>query len=55
MNNYSKKKKKKKENRVYLVVQWLRTHMPMQGTQVESLVQEYTACCGAAKALHHNY
>ena len=31
------------------MVQWLRTHLPMQGTQVRSLVQEDSACCGATK------
>ena len=38
-----------------LVVQWLRIHLPMQGTQVRSLVQEDPTCCGATKPVHHNY
>ena len=35
--------------RISLVIQWIRIHLLMQGTQVWSLVQE------AAKPLHHNY
>ena len=27
-----------------LVVQWTRIHLPMQGTQVQSLVQENSTC-----------
>ena len=38
-----------------LVVQWLRIHLPMQGTRVWSLVQEDPTCCGATKPVHHNY
>ena len=34
-----------------LVVQWLRIHQPMQGTQVQSLVREDSTCHGAAKLL----
>ena len=30
-----------------LVVQWLRIHLPMQGTQVQSLAWEDRTCCGA--------
>ena len=37
-----------------LVVQWLRIHLPMQGTLVRSLVLEDTRCLGAAKSVHHN-
>ena len=32
-----------------LVVQWLRICLPMQGTQVQSLVQEDSTCCKATK------
>ena len=39
----------------FLVVQWLRIHLSMRGTQVWSLVQEDSTCCGATKPLHHNY
>ena len=38
-----------------LVAQWLRIHLPMQGTWVRSLVQEDATCHGAAKPVHHNY
>ena len=38
-----------------LVVQWLRIHLPMQGTQVRSLVQEDLTCHGATKPMRHNY
>ena len=38
-----------------LVAQWLRLRLPMQGTQVRSLVQEDPTCCGATKPVHHNY
>ena len=32
-----------------LVVQWLRICLPIQGTQVRSLVQEDSTCCKATK------
>ena len=32
-----------------LVAQWLRIHLPTQGAQVWSLVQEDPTCCGATK------
>ena len=38
-----------------LVAQWLRIRLPMQGTQVQALVQEDATCCGATKPVHHNY
>ena len=38
-----------------LVAQWLRIHLPMQGTQVQALVREDPTCCGATKPVHHNY
>ena len=37
------------------VVQWLRIHLPMQGTQVQALVQEDPTCHGAAKPVRHSY
>ena len=37
------------------MAQWLRICLPVQGTRVPSLVQEDPACCGAAKAVRHNY
>ena len=38
-----------------LVVQWLRIHLPMQGTRVRSLVGEDPTLCGATKPMRHNY
>ena len=32
-----------------LVVHWLRIHLAMQGTPVQSLVREDPTCCGATK------
>ena len=40
----------------FLVAQWLRICLPMQGTWVESLVQELRYhMLGASKPMHHNY
>ena len=38
-----------------LVAQWLRIHLPMQGTQVRALAREYPTCRRATKPVHHNY
>ena len=39
-----------------LVVEWIRIHMPMQGIQVQPLIQEDPTCRqGATKPKHHNY
>ena len=38
-----------------LVAQWLRIRLPVQGTQVQALVQEDPTCCGATKPVRHNY
>ena len=38
-----------------LVTQWLRIHLPMQGTRVRALVREDPTCHGATKTVHHNY
>ena len=38
-----------------LVAQWLRIHLPMQGTRVRSLVREDPTCRGATKSVRHNY
>ena len=38
-----------------LVVQWLRIRLPVQGTQVQALVQGDPTCCGATEPVHHNY
>ena len=31
----------------FLMAQWLRIRLPMQGTRVQVLVQEDPTCCGA--------
>ena len=36
------------------MVQWLRIHLPLQGTQVQSLVQEDPTCRRATKPVRHN-
>ena len=46
---------KKKKKKTSLVVQWLRIRLPVQGTWVQSLVQEDSTCCGATKPMCHNY
>ena len=38
-----------------LVAQWFRIHLPMQGTWVQTLVQEDPTCCRATKPASHNY
>ena len=38
-----------------LVVQWLRIHLPMQGTRVQVTVREDPTCRWATKPMHHNY
>ena len=40
---------------ISLVVQWLRTHLPMQGTWVRSLVREDPMCHGATKPVCHDF
>ena len=35
--------------------QWLRVHLPTQGTQIQSLVWENPTGRGAAKPVHHSY
>ena len=37
------------------VAQWLRIHLPVQGTWVQSLVQEDPTCHRAAEPMCHNY
>ena len=46
---------KQEERRTFLVVQWIRTHLPRQGIQVRSLVWEDSTCCRAAKPVCHSY
>ena len=39
----------------FLVVQWLRVCLPMQGTRVRALGREDPTCSGATKPMRHNY
>lgn len=41
--------------RASLMAQWIRICLPVHGTQVRSLVQEDSTCCGATKPVCHNY
>ena len=41
--------------RTSLVVRWLRICLPMQETQVQSLVREDSTCHRAIKPMYHNY
>ena len=38
----------------FLVAQWLRIRLPMQGRQVQALVREDPTCLGATKPASHN-
>ena len=42
-------------SRTSLVVQWLRTHLTVQGTRVRALVPENPTCSGATKPVCHSY
>ena len=44
-----------KHSRTSLVVQWLRIHLPMQGTWVRALAREDPTCRGVTKPVRHNY
>jgi len=37
------------------MIQWLRIHLEMQGTQVQFLVQQDPICHEATKPMYHNY
>ena len=39
----------------FLVVQWLRIHLAVQRTPVQSLIQKDPICCRATKPLCHSY
>ena len=45
----------RQRQRTSLVAQWLRIHLPIQGTRVQALVQEDPTCRGATKPVRHNY
>ena len=46
-------KHKDELGRTSLEVQWLRSHLLMQRTQVQPLVQENPTGCGATKPVYH--
>ena len=46
---------KKQPSRASLVAQWLRIHLPRQGTRVRALVPEDPTCRRATKPACHNY
>ena len=46
---------KQEERRTFLVVPWIRTHLPRQGIQVRSLVWEDSTRCRATKPVCGNY
>ena len=39
---------------IFLVAQWIRICLPMRRTQVQSMVQKDSTCCGATKTMCHN-
>ena len=41
--------------RISLVVQWMRIHLPMQGTRVQFLVRGDSTCPRAIKPICHSY
>ena len=54
-NNMKGPLKLKIEALGFLMVQWFRVHLAMQGTWVPSLVHEDPTCCMAIKSMHCNY
>ena len=50
-----KTKQSKNGQGASLVVQWLRIHLPMQQTGVQSLFRECPTCHEATKSMGHNY
>ena len=45
----------KTQCRAFLVAQWLKICLLMQGTRVRALVWEDPTCCGATRPVSHNY
>ena len=37
------------------VVQWIRAHLPVKGSRMQSLVPEISTCHGTTKPMYHNY
>ena len=55
LKELEKEEQTKPKVRASLVVQWLRICLPMQGTQVQTLVQDDPTCRRATKPMRHNY
>ena len=55
MKEKTKTNKQTKTPETSLVAQWLRIHLPMQGTWVRALVRDDPTCLGATKLMRHNY
>ena len=53
--NYPQIQQFKNTSSTSLVVQWLRSHLPMQGTQIWSLVQGDSICRGATKPAGYSH
>ena len=45
----------REKTRISLVVQWIRIHLAVQGTWIQSLVQEDSTCSRATKPRSHNF
>ena len=45
----------KRETWASLTAQWLKIHLPMQGTRVRALVREDPTCHRATKPVRHNH
>ena len=41
--------------RTSLVVQWVRIHLPVEGTWIQSLIREDSSCLRTSKPMRHNY
>ena len=55
LSQEGKVQSKKEKKRDFPVAQWLRIHLPMQETQVRSLVREDSTCRRATKPMCHSY
>ena len=53
--NNKKLKGTKHYHRASRVVEWLRVHLPMQGTRVRAPVREDPTCHGAARPVRHGH
>ena len=51
---WSLQKRKRDFFSIMKLAQWIKVHLPMQGTQVQSLVWEDSIGLRAAKSMYHN-